>query len=393
MARRRTHGSGSIQPRSEGAFRIRVHAGNDPVSGRPRRHEETFRGTRKEAERRVRELLTKLDHGIDVSPEKLTTADWLVRWLAGHKADGRISEATHGLYQGILQNHLVPAIGAIRLSDLRADHLIDLKGSLLADGGTAARPLSASAVREIFVVLRQALNQAVTVSLVQRNPVLSVRVPAVRRDHEQRALVAEEIKQLLAAASETRLDAPIRVALATGLRQGELLALRWDDIRFEAAVLHVERKVRYISGQGHVVSAPKTANSRRTIELSAATIASLRAHRTAQRAERLRLGVVWQENGLVFPSSTGTTWIARNFYRSYVEVVGRSGIASAQAVHFHTLRHTAASQWIRAGADIFSVSRRLGHASASFTMDVYAHLLSGQQTRAAEALDHLLSGS
>ena len=136
---------------------------------------------------------------------------------------------------------------------------------------------------------------------------------------------------------------------------------------------------------------PKTANSRRTIEVSGATIQLLGAHRIRQAEHRLQLGALWQENGLVFPSLIGTPWLARPFYRGYRGVLASSDIQDVATVNWHTLRHTAASQWLRHGADIFSVSRRLGHASASFTMDVYAHLLKGQQKQAAEALDYLLA--
>ena len=135
----------------------------------------------------------------------------------------------------------------------------------------------------------------------------------------------------------------------------------------------------------------KTARSHRTIELSAATVAQLNAHRQSQRERRVLLGPTWQDNGLVFPSTIGTPWIRRTFYRDYKSLVGASALDVPETVTWHALRHSAASQWIKAGVDIYTVSRRLGHSSASFTMDVYAHLLKGQQRQAAEALDHLLA--
>jgi integrase len=136
---------------------------------------------------------------------------------------------------------------------------------------------------------------------------------------------------------------------------------------------------------------PKIAESRRIIELSAATVHGLRQHRSEQSARRLMLGPAWKEHGLVFPSSVGTPWLSRAFYRGYRDVLERSGITDLDSINWHSLRHTAATQWLHHGVDVFSVSRRLGHASASFTMDVYAHLLRGQQRQAAEALDYLLA--
>jgi integrase len=134
----------------------------------------------------------------------------------------------------------------------------------------------------------------------------------------------------------------------------------------------------------------KTANSRRAVELSQRTTDLLREHRQRQRELRLRRGLIWSESGLVFPSSTGTRWEANNFYRAYKQVVGRSGISEMETVKWHTLRHTATTHWLMAGADIYSVSRRLGHVSAAFTLNVYGHLLKGMQRQAAEAVDHLI---
>ncbi|HUF54307.1 MAG TPA: site-specific integrase, partial [Dehalococcoidia bacterium] len=185
-------------------------------------------------------------------------------------------------------------------------------------------------------------------------------------------------------------DVPIRLTLATGLRQGELLGLEWEDVDLDQRLLLVQRTMTYVAGQV-IFGPPKTERSRRTIELSAAIAERLRAHRTAQTSCRLMLGPAWQDYDMVFPSSIGTPWLSRPFYRGYRKVLERSGIASLDTVNWHSLRHTAATQWLRLGVDVFSVSRRLGHSSASFTMDVYAHMLTGQQRQAAEALDHLLA--
>jgi integrase len=201
--------------------------------------------------------------------------------------------------------------------------------------------------------------------------------PSRVKQREQRALTEEEISTLLTAAEGTRFAAPIRFTLASGLRQSELLALKWTDVDFDGCLAHVR--------------GTKTAKSRRAVELSAVTITTLRTHRRQQARTRLRRGSAWQDHGLVFPSTAGTPWFKRMFYRDYRAVVDRSGIMSPATVTWHTLRHTAATQWLRHGADVFSVSRRLGHASAAFTMDVYGHLLKGQQQQAAEALDTLLA--
>lgn len=242
----------------------------------------------------------------------------------------------------------------------------------------------------VISFLRQALDAAVKAGIIGRNPCDAVSSPSVKAAVERRALTEEEISALVAQSSGTRYDVPLRFTLATGLRQGELLGLSWKDVDPDAATVDVRRTLSYVGGEVAFLP-PKTDRSRRTIELSEATCNLLAGHRLAQTEHRLQLGAIWQDNDLMFASLIGTPWLPRPFYRGYRPIVAGSGIPHPETVNWHTLRHTAASQWLRHGVDVFAVSRRLGHASAAFTMDTYAHLLKGQQREAAEALDHLLA--
>lgn len=384
MARRRPYGTGNIQKRGERSYRVRVYSGVDSDTGKPRRREETVRGTKQDAERRLRALLSEIDHGLDVPPERLTVGEWLPRWLEDHATRSGLADRTRLRYEHIISKKLVPALGKVRLQALRADHI----ESMYTD---QRKTLAANTIRQHHVVLKKALDQAVRGKLIPRNPIDAVIAPRAPRHQEERALTVAEIGLLLAAAEGTAWDTPIRVALATGLREGELLALRWDDIDFTAKTVTVSRAVGYLPGKGMTFSSPKTKNARRRIELSDTSIEILRAHRQSQLERRLRLGPAWQDFDLVFPSNLGTPWIVHNFYRGYRKLVSQSGITSPETVDFHCLRHTAATQWLRSGADIHSVSRRLGHASAAFSMDKYAHLLHGMQQTAAEALDDVLA--
>ena len=351
-----------------------------------------MRGTKADAERALREALTKIDHGVDVAPEKITISEWLPRWLDRHKAAGHIGDSTYTAYESAMRVHLVSALGRLRLSELRSDHIEDLKARWLSGAAsTAEHPLGASTVHQNLVVLRQALKQALMGGLIARNPVDAVRSPSTKRKREKRALTSDEIESLLSATTGTVVDVPVRFTLATGVRQGELLAFAWSDLDLDDHILRVRRNARYFVGRGVVSSTPKTPRSRRAIELSPTTARLLREHRLSQAERRLSLGPAWADANLIFPSSVGTLWIAPNFYRAYREALERSSISDPDSVDSHTLRHTAATQWIKAGIDIFTVSRRLGHASAAFTMDVYGHLVRGQQADAAAALDHLIA--
>lgn len=386
---RKDYGSGSIAERSPGRWQVTVSSGRDPRTGKRQRRRFTVRGVRRDAQRALREALQQRDSGLTASADKMTVGEWLTAWLARHDAEGHISPRTHDRYRGILERHLVPGLGRLRLQQLRPDHLADLKARWLSGDGDG-QPLAGATIHKHFVVLRQALADAVTAGVILRNPADAVSAPSVKAATERRALTEDEIADLLAASRGSRYDAPIRFTLAAGVRQGELLAVRWEDVDFDAGSVAIRRTLSYVGGET-MFRTPKTANSRRTIEISGPTVQLLRAHRIRQAEHRLQLGALWQENGLVFPSLIGTPWLARPFYRGYRGVLARSEIRDVATVNWHTLRHTAASQWLRHGADVFSVSRRLGHASAAFTMDVYAHLLKGQQKQAAEALDYLLA--
>ena len=181
----------------------------------------------------------------------------------------------------------------------------------------------------------------------------------------------------------------IRFALATGVRQAELLGATWDAIDLERGEFRVVQTLQIVKGAFQMLP-PKTARGRRTITLSRGIVKRLRKHRKQQNAARLKLGQAWQDRNLVFPNARGGYWHRVVFYRDYRELVDTSGIVRPKEVRFHTLRHTAASHWFKAGADPLAVSRRLGHSTASFTMDRYGHMLPGQQDVAAEALDDVI---
>ena len=379
---RRDYGSGSIEQRSEGSWRVTVELPRDAGSGRRRRRRFTVEGNKRDAQRALREALGERDHG-GVEPSRITVAEWLTLWLERRASDQAISPRVAENYRTIVRLHVAPGIGSLCLQDLRPDHVLKLKDGL----STSRAPAT---VRKILGLLRQALEAAVVGQLLVRNPASAVPGPSLAgRMRERRALDESEIAKLLGAVENTGYDVPIRFALATGARQAELLGATWDSIDLEHRSFLVRQTLQHVAGEFRLLP-PKTRNSRRTIDLSVATVGLLRRHHANQSAARLRLGAAWQNRDLVFPDASGQYQHRRTFYGGFRRLLDASGIENPRTVNFHSLRHTAASQWIRAGVDLLTVSRRLGHGSASFTMDVYGHVLSGQQSAAAEALDHLI---
>lgn len=383
-AGRRTEGA--IEWRGRGTFRVRVHNGFDPGTGRRRYLSSIGRGNQKAAERALRDLLNKRDAGLDVQPNKLAVGDWITAWLDGRIADGAVGPRAAENYRTILKKRIKPAFGAVKLSELRTDHVLRFKAGLVAE------ELAPATVGKILGIVKQALEAAVIAGVILRNPAQGVSRPSVvgPAQRERRAMTEIDIAKLLDASEGTQFDVAIRLALATGMRQSELLGLRWSAVDLNRQRLIVDQTIQHVEGDFQVLP-PKTRNSRRVIDLSPATVTMLRTHKAAQNEERLRLGEAWADNDLVLPTPDGAPQYRRIFYRDYMEVVKAAKLDDAEHVNFHTLRHSAASLWIKAGVDIFTVSRRLGHSKTSFTMDVYAHLLEGQQSVAAAALDHLLA--
>lgn len=356
--------------RRESKWLIRLDYGRKPDGARDRRAF-AFTGSKQAAQRKLTELLAQRDAGLTPTPEKTTVAEWLREWLKLHTAEGHLNDSGRERYEGIIEHHIIPKLGTLTVKQVRGHHIAELKARWL-------ETLKPATVYKHLVVLRQAFDAAVASNLIVRNPADAVQNPSVVRGREeQRALTEEEIRKLLASAAGTRFDRPIRFTLASGLREGEMLALRWSDVDLKGRVINLR--------------GTKSANSRRSIEISKLVADLLEAHRTAQKEARLKLGPAWPNTDLVFPSTVGTPWARRAFYRDYKKVVDAAKeIERPDEVKWHTLRHTAASLWIMRGADVFTVSRRLGHASAAFTMDTYAHLFKGQQKVAARALDSLL---
>jgi len=300
-----------------------------------------------------------------------------------------VAPSTLARYTAIVERHLVPALGALRLRDLRPAHILAAYGRSLAPGGRAdggAGGLSPRTVLHHHRLLHEALAHAVRWQLLSRNPADAVDPPRAARP-EMHVLDVAQVAQLLAAAASTPQYAFVYAALATGARLGELLALRWQDVDFAKGKLSITRTVKRVSGQGLIFGSPKTHRSSRPVALSAETKAVLQEHRRRQLEHRLRMGPAYKEQGLVFAGPTGGPMDDANLRRAFCRIVRAAGL---EPLRIHDLRHTAATLMLRAGVSPKVVAERLGHATVSLTLDVYSHVLPDMQREAAEALERVM---
>lgn len=370
--KQRGHGEGSITQRNDGRWMARVSL--------PDGSRKSFYGaTRREAQQKLTAALRNLEQGRPIAPERQTVGDFLTKWLASAKPNLRPS--TYQRYEEVLRLHILPTLGKHRLARLMPPQLQALYAAKLAEGQA---PRS---VRKIHALLHRALGQARRWRLIPANPCDDVEQPRPA-DQAIQPLSPEQARALLAAATDDPLEALYVLALTTGMRQGELLALRWGDVDLERRRLAVTRTVRRISGQGWHVGPPKSKSGLRRIELTDLAVAALRRHRERQRFQRLAAGEAWQEQDLVFTNEVGGFIEATNLVqRSFRPLLER---ATLPRIRFHDLRHSTASLLLVEGKLTKVVQELLGHSSIQITDDTYRHVAPVLHRDAVDALERLL---
>jgi integrase len=364
--------NGSIQQRGPNVWRLRVEL--ERVNGKRRRLTVCFKGTRKEAQQRLAKMLCEVADGTMVDPTNITVGTYL-----NHYLDTALTLAPKTLerYRQLAARQIIPHLGAIKLKHLRPEHIGAWHAALLREG------LSARTVGHAHRVLSAALRRAVESGMVGRN-VAAIRKPPRVEETEIEILSPADITRVLEALEGHRLHPIVALALATGMRRGELLALQWGDVDLERAMVRVERSIEETKA-GLRIKSPKTRLSRRSVTLAPDAVELLRQHKTTQARLRMELGQGKAE--LVFADLEGRLLSPDNLSRDWARACRRYKLP---LVSFHALRHTHASLLIAAGVDILAVGRRLGHSRASTTLDKYGHLVEGADAAAARAIEGIL---
>jgi integrase len=321
-----------------------------------------------------------------VEPSRVTVAEYLRKWIEDY-ARPNVAGKTFERYKQIVENDLVPVIGSISLHKLQPLQIQNFYAGQLQHGRKKGEGgLSAQTVLHCHRVLHKALAQAVRWNLLVANPADRVELPRVNQKEIQ-PIDETAAAWLMEVAQGTRLYIPILIAVYTGLRRGEILALRWQDTDLESGYADVCRALEYTKERGLVFKAPKSRRGRRKVELPATLVAALVEHRAVQDDYRKRLGAGYRENDLVVCVEDGSVWKPPAFDSSYRQLLKRRKLAGPT---FHALRHSNASIMLREGVDAKVISARLGHSKVSFTLDQYVHLFPGQQKNAASKIDAVL---
>ncbi|GAA1797252.1 site-specific integrase [Planosporangium flavigriseum] len=374
--RRRSHGEGSVFKYRDG-FAAVIDLG---WVGGKRRRKWVYGKTERETLGKLADLRRRQEQGQDLTAAPRTLGEWLDEWLRMKERDGTRPLTLRG-YRVLIENHIRPALGKVALDKLSPT----MVRRLLTD--KTDQGLSATTVRHVHGLIRNALGDAEREELVHRNVARAVRPPSMKRP-ERRALTVEEARRLLGVLKGHRLEALYVTALTVGLRRGELLGLRWHDIDLDAGTLTVRQTVHRVDGRLEFAE-PKTDRSRRTVPVPPPTIELLRTHRRRQVADRLAAGERWQDHGLVFASRVGTPIEPDNLDRSWHVLRANAGL---DWLRIHDLRHACATFLLASGASPRTVMKMLGHSQIGLTMNTYAHVLPEIERAAVDAATEHLFG-
>jgi integrase len=376
MARKRSNGEGSFYRRKGDGRWVAAISITDPLTGESKRH--AFYGkTLKEAKAKQLQALQAAEQGLTVVESGSSVQRFLEVWIRDHLPVSGRKESTIRQYARLLSIYVQPHLGQKKLTSLTPLVIEAWIKNLRSKG------LSETTIRAAFNVLSLVLDTAVRDGLLRTNPCSKVARPQPDTE-EAKYLTVDQIQSVIQQAQGS-LKPLLTLMALTGLRIGEILALHWDDLDLERGALTVNGTL--VPGtNGLIIQKPKTKRSQRTIPLVEVAVQALREQKRIQNQERLKAGPLWQDHGLIFPTSIGTPEHYRNILRTYQKIAKPYGIGKG----FHTLRHSAGTLLSSLGIPVATVSAILGHSRTSITHDIYTHALPEDSRRAVEELSKLI---
>ncbi len=377
MGKRRGKGDGSVYQR----------ASDDKWVGSARigqgKRKNVYGDTRKEAVTKLKALQKQIDEGTLIRTKAESVESYLQYWLSIHRTEVR--ESSYQTYRSALRC-VYPLIGTMTLTKLQGDHLQKMYGVLLQDHKPS---------RIVFInrILNTAFKDAVQWNRLSKNPCASVSVPKIEETVEEEAgkfLTVEQCEALLSVAQDQPLYVFIIVALGTGIRRGEVLALRWSDVNLEKKQIVVNKTVGFLPGDDghnhHVESIGKTRSSRRTIHLADFVVDALKEHHKKQLKQRMQ-ATIWEDKNLVLPNSkNGNFFPASTLDKQFKALLKKANLPD---IHPHTLRHSCAVLLLSRGVSMKVVQEILGHSNIMITMNIYGHLLPGMESDAMSKMDDM----
>ena len=376
-------GAGSIRQRPNGLWEARFSAGRDPATGKIIR-KSVYGRTQKEVRKKLTEATAAVDSGTYTAPEKITFGQWLSIWLDEYC--GGVKPRTRELYQNTVEYRIRPFLGGVRLVSLSPVMLQGYYNQSTAGQLEGVPAISGKTLHNVHGIIHKALQQAVSVGYLKTNPADACILPKYQR-RELRPLDEQEPRAFFAAREGDPLRRLFLVALFTGMREGETMGLCWDGVDFAAGTISIRQQLQRHERK-YIIVPPK--NGKPRLILPAPFVMQLlREEKTAQAEAQLKAGALWEnEQGFVFTNQIGQHMKRQTVYKHFKNVVEAIGLPS---VRFHDLRHSYAVAAIRAGDDLKTVSENLGHASVSFTLDVYGHVTGDMRKSSADKMQNYIA--
>lgn len=377
---------GNITKRGKNSWRLKFDAGRDPAGKRKIQYH-TFRGTKREAQLKLAELIASVASNAYVEPTKTTVAQFVRNRIAQWEAAGDITARTAARYRELAENQIAPHLGDKALQKLRSLDIEEWHTALRNGGRANGRGgLAPRTIGHAHRVLSKALSDAVENEVIAKNVAATKVAPKVPDD--EMAIVKDVADFIERLKTSARLYAPAMVSLFTGMRLGEVLALRWKHVDLDRGVIDVREALEHTKAHGVRFKPPKSKAGRRDITLPDLLVELMRERRRAQLELRLKLGAgKLHDDALLFGDSDGNPPSPNALSAAWSDFAERIGMPD---VTFHALRHTHASQLIDAGVDIVTISKRLGHAKPDITLRIYAHLFRKDDAKAADAINQAL---
>ena len=375
------NGEGTIRKRKDGSWEARITVGYNPNGTQKRKS--IYGKTRQEVQKKMTANLNELNNGKYVEQTKMTVAKWLNIWMKDYKMNS-VKSTTFINYRNRVINHIIPAIGHYNLKDLRADYVQKMINGLYKNN------YAPESIRGTYNIIHEALKQAVNNDLIIKNVADTVTLPAdVKSD--VRVLTIEEQARFIATAKETYSGEVFIMALGTGMRIGELLALMWSDIDWEENTIYVNKTLNIVKdfenkeAKWHKeFGSPKTISSKRKIPLINSLQNLLRKYKQTQDEIKSKALDAYEDNDLIFATQLGKPLDPRNMQRTLRTIADKTDIKN---LHAHCLRHTFATRGLENGIELVVMKELLGHSSIKMTADLYTHVLPDKKKAAIAKLN------
>ena len=382
--KRGANGGGSIRQRADGTWEARITLGTNPGTGKPMR-KSIYGKTQKEVRQKMQKALVEVDEGSYTEQSKITVKQWMETWLAEFTGD--VKDSTRTSYRQHMNNHIIPALGAVKLSEITPAACQKFINDL-----SRVKGLSAKTVKNVHGVLHHALKQAVRLGYMRMNPTEACTLPRIEKAKID-PLDAPEIKRLLDVLGDDVYSDVLRVDIFTGMREGEILGLQWSCVDFNRGTITIEKQLSRPRVKGEEYRFTSLKNDKpRTVQPAPFVMQILKRQRRRQAEQRIQAGGAWDDCGfpdLVFTSETGKYLNYTIVLRHLKKALEKAGLPEKR---FHDLRHTYAVSSLQAGDDVKTVQENLGHHTAAFTLDQYGHVTESMRQASAQRMEAFING-